>query len=103
MTNVFHAETDEEVPRQFAVFRLFRVLHREVDFDIGEHTRAFRRFYAFKLHQCGGVRTETVFFDEKRYENTVEQADQIIAVHTVEDVVREGKLQLAVNAVRLVE
>ena len=53
--------------------------------------------------QCGGVRTETVFLDEKRYENTVEQTDQIIAVHTVEDVVREGKLQLAVNAVRLVE
>ena len=74
------------------------MFHRKVDFDIGEHTCTFRRINSFELHQSGGVGTETVLFDEKRYKNAVEQAYQVIAVHTVENVVRKSKLQLAVNA-----
>ncbi len=103
MTDVLHPETDKEVPRQLAVFRFLGMFHRKVDFDIGEHTCTFRRINSFELHQSGGVGTETVLFDEKRYKNAVEQAYQVIAVHTVENIVRKSKLQLAVNAVRLIE
>ena len=49
------------------------------------------------------VDTTTVFFDEERHEDAIEQAYQVITVDTVENVVREGKLQFAVNAVRFIE
>ena len=101
--NVFHLETDKEVPGQFAVFRFFRMLYGEVNFDVGEHSGTFGGVYSFQFYQSGGIGTETVFFNEEGHENTVEQAYQIIAVHTVENVVRKRKLQFAVNTMRLIE
>ena len=79
------------------------MLHRKVNLDVGKHTGTFGRVHPFELHQSGGIRTETVFLHKERNENPVEQAYQIITVHPVENIVREGKLQLAVYAVRLVE
>ena len=103
VTSVLHAETDEEVPGQFTVSGFFRILHREIDFDIGKRPGTFGGIDPLQLHQSGGVGTETVLFDEKGYKNSVEQADQIVAVHTVKNIIRKGKLQLTVNSVRLIE
>ena len=103
VTSVLHAETDEKVPGQFTVSDFFRILHREVDFDIGKRPGTFGGIDPLQLHQSGGVGTETVLFDEKGYKNSVEQADQIVAVHTVKNIIRKGKLQLTVNSVRLIE
>ena len=79
------------------------MFHGEVDFNVGEHSGTFGTVDSFQFHQGGGVWTEAVFFDEERHENAIEQAYQVITVHTVENIVREGKLQFAVDAVRFIE
>ena len=96
-------ETDKEVPGQFAVFRFFRMLYGEVNFMLVNIRARSAVSIPSSFYQSGGVGTETVFFNEEGHENTVEQAYQIIAVHTVENVVGKRKLQFAVNTMRFIE
>ena len=100
---VLQAEADEEVPGELARLPLFSMFHRKVDRGVDKLPGLFLRVYAFELHQCGGVRAEAVCFDEEGHQYPVHGAHHILRLHAVEDVVREGELQLAADAVRLVE
>ena len=75
MVNFFHAETYKEIPGQFSGSGIFGMFGRKINFHVGEHPCTFCRVYPFQLYQCSGVGTETVFFQEERYENTIQQAD----------------------------
>ena len=79
------------------------VVDGEVDLHVGEAARLLGGVHVLQLDEGGGVCAEAVLFDVEGHEDAVHEADDVVRLHAVEDVVREGEQQFAPHAMGLVQ
>ena len=104
MVDVRNMETNEITPcRNIIRIVFFHILQREIDFYIGELACLFGGLNLFEFHQSGSIRAETVFFDEERNHNTIEEANEVFTIYPVEYIIGEGKRELALHTMRFIE